>query len=177
MRESLGTVLALCAGVVATYGVLWVIGRAYSMNEEAASARRVGAIYAVMFLPALIGAVAAEFLVLSLANAIGTGARWLFWPLNTLPALAAGLAQYLPLARRMGRQSPQLTGPRRHLYRAGPLYLIGALLVGHIALGMRDATYWVFGQIVLWPCLAAVGAIVADALASPDQGQIVRADA
>lgn len=177
MRENLGAVLALTGGVVATFGVLWVLGRAYGLKEEAASVRRVGVIYSVMFLPTLIGAVALELLVLSLANAIGPGARWFYWPLNTLPALGAGLILYLPLARRIGRQSAQGRFPRRHFYRAGPLYLIATLLVAHIALGTRDANYWLFGQIVLWPCLAAVGALVADALASRNQDEVFGADA
>lgn len=177
MRENLGIVLALAGGVVVTLGVLWLIGRAYGQNEEAASTRRIGVIYSVLFIPTLIGAVAVEVLSLSLANAIGAGARWLIWPLNTLPALGAGLALYLPLARRMGRRSDQVSFPRRHLHRAGPLYLIATLLAAHIALGMRDANYWMFGQIVLWPCLAAVGALVADAVASSNEGEFVRADA
>ena len=177
MRENLGMVLALAGGVVATLGVLWLIGRAYGQNEEAASTRRIGVVYSVLFIPTLIGAVAVEFLSLSLATAIGTGARWLFWPLNTLPALGAGLALYLPLARRMGRRSSPVSFPRRHLYRAGPLYLVATLLAAHIAFGVRDANYWLFGQIVLWPCLAAVGALVADALASSHEGKFIRADA
>lgn len=177
MRESFGAVLALTGGVAATLGALWVLGRAYGLHEEAATTRRINIIYSVLFIPTLIGAVVLEFLCLSLANAIGGGMRWLFWPLNTLPAFGAGLALYLPLARRMGPRTGEASVLRRHFSRGASLYLIATLLALHIALGVRDSNHWVFGQIVLWPCLAALGALLADAIGIRDRFDFVRGDA
>ena len=87
------------------------------------------------------------------------------WALNIVPALATGLLAYFALARFVDVTSSGSPSFAAHAKRSAVLYVV-ALGLGVVMLhdaGSQD--FWSLGQLVLWLWLAAVGGIVADALA------------
>ena len=86
------------------------------------------------------------------------------WALNVVPPLAAGLVIYLILARVVQARLTGTSSRGRHVRRGGWLYLV-ALGLGVLLLHDGPSPdFWSFGQLVLWPWLAAVAGIVADGL-------------
>lgn len=124
---------------------------------------RAAAIYALVLVPTSIATLAIGGWVMDLSKqAPGMPSGVVGWTANILPALLVGLFVYLPLAhfvRPSGGSSHSLA---THARRSAPLYVvavgIGALLV-HDA---QSPDFWSFGQLVLWPWLAAVAGILAD---------------
>jgi hypothetical protein len=127
----------------------------------------VAGVYAVAFVVVAAAAVTASAGVMDLFHRGGQGAPGDLegWLLNLVPSLCVGAAAYLVLARAVlgGDASPHPW--RRHLRRSAALYVV-ALGLGILMLhdgGNPD--FWRFGQLVLWPWVAALAGIIADAMA------------
>ena len=128
--------------------------------------RHAAVLYAVAFVPAGGVAVALSAWVMDRS---GNGAPRMpsgldGWALNVVPPLAAGLVIYLILARVVHARLTGTSSRGRHVRRGAWLYLV-ALGLGVLLLHDGPSPdFWSFGQLVLWPWLAAVAGIVADGL-------------
>jgi hypothetical protein len=86
------------------------------------------------------------------------------WALNVVPAFAAGMVIYLILARVVHARLTGTSSVGGHVRRSAWPYLVAIGLGVLLLHDGRSPDFWSFGQLVLWPWLAAVGGIVADGL-------------
>jgi hypothetical protein len=128
---------------------------------------RAAALYALAWIPVAAGAVIVTGTLFDLAHYTArrpdTASEWL---LNVLPPAVLGFGVYWWLSRFVCRRQPQGHSPAMHFRRMSPLYLI-ALPAGAVVL--HDAPsqdFWGLGQLMLWPWLASVAGIAADAFTS-----------
>ena len=127
--------------------------------------RRVAGLYALALLPAGGLALAASGWVMDLTmhQAPGRPSGLVGWALNALPALAAGLLVYLPLARfvRAGRVGTGSLGG--HVRRCAALYAAALAIGVPLAHDASRPDFWSLGQLALWSWLVPVAGIAADA--------------
>jgi hypothetical protein len=127
---------------------------------------RIAVLYTVFAVPAFVLASAFSVLALAAADSLRfavTRAPAIAVVLSVGPALAGGFVTYHLVAERALRV-PTASLPR-HLWRAWPLY-VGVIFFGRVFVrGWRSPGFWLFAEVLVWPTLALIGGIIADALA------------
>lgn len=142
---------------------------AATFRQRVVGSLRISGLYAALLVP--VGLVA---VVLSIAGVEGSqhlaprlARRALLVPANLVPPLAAGLAAYFALGRWLARREQLARGIVAHAIRAWPLYTValwlGALLLVEV---ISHDGFTPTSQLILWPLLGAIGAILGDMLAA-----------
>jgi hypothetical protein len=132
--------------------------------ENVMSSGRAAALYAIVWIVVAAGAVIVTGTLFDLLHFTsrrpGSAGEWL---LNVLPPAVLGFGVYWWLSGVVCRRQPQGRSPAMHFRRMSLLYLI-AVPAGAVVL--HDAPsqdFWGLGQLLLWPWLATVAGIAADA--------------
>jgi hypothetical protein len=122
---------------------------------------RWGIAYLLLLPPVVLGAALASTAVLEpLRRASGA----VIWAANVLPGFTVGAISYTLLARwlvRAGALRPTLGG---HIGRALSLYACVGLGAFWLARGWHTPDFGLWAQLVLWPVVAALGGLTADAI-------------
>lgn len=129
---------------------------------------RAAGLYALALLPAVALALAAGGFAMDLAKrgVPGRPSGAAGWALNVLPALAAGLLVYLPLARFVQGRCEGASPLGGHVRRCAALYLVAVGLGAPLLHDAGRPEFWSFGQLALWSWLVPVAGIAADAVAA-----------
>jgi hypothetical protein len=130
--------------------------------------QRAAGVYAAVAIPAIVIGCMLESAAIDAINAFprDTFGGWIDWPLNTIPALASGLATYAVLAEWVTRGPSTEASLRAHVTRSAALYGVFLITAVWLAIGWRSSDFWLVGQVVLWPCVTAIGGILADGVVS-----------
>ena len=121
-------------------------------------------IYAAAWVPATALAIAAEGLAIEWVNSISRSSSWAVdLSVNLLPALLAAFLVFLPVAYYLHRNgSPASISA--HLLRGSILYVLVVILALVVITSWRNPDFWLFGQLLIWPGVAAIAGLAADLL-------------
>jgi hypothetical protein len=86
------------------------------------------------------------------------------WAANVVPSFVVGALSYALLAQWLARAGTLRATVRGHVGRALPLYGCAALGAVWLARGWQTPDFGLWAQLVLWPTVAAVGGLTADAV-------------
>lgn len=85
------------------------------------------------------------------------------WSLNVVPPAIVGLGSYAWLSRLVARRQANGHSLANHVRRCSPLYLVAVVVGAPLIHDAPSQDFWSLGQLVLWPWLATVAGIAADA--------------
>jgi hypothetical protein len=124
---------------------------------------RAAGLYTLALVPTTAAAVVLSAWVMDLSSqGSGQPSGSAEWALNIVPALAVGWLVYFILARVVGRRQASAHSFGAHARRSVALYVIVIGLGVLLAHDGPSPDFWSFGQLVLWPFVAAAAGIMAD---------------
>lgn len=124
---------------------------------------RAAGLYTLALVPTIAAAVALSAWVMDLSNqGSGQPSGLVEWALNIVPSLVVGLLVYIILARIVGAGLASTHAFWAHARRSLALYVIVLGLGVILVHDGPSPDFWTFGQLVLWPWVAAAAGILAD---------------